>query len=76
MSETRSETLADALPKEIERVRYVRDLYKGLEHMPNVIVKPQIAMMDHAINEAVKSCAAGDTVAMLRWYEELQGWVE
>lgn len=68
--------LAEALPAEIQRIREdVLPAYEELRAMPNVIVEPQIAMMNHAINEATKACAAGDVVAMLRWHEELKGWV-
>jgi hypothetical protein len=68
--------LAEALPEEIARVRGVQAIYKELRSMSNVIVEPQIAMMEHAIREATKACAAGDVIAMLRWYEELKGWEE
>lgn len=69
-------SLAEQLPKEIARVRAVQDTYKALRSMPGVLVEPQIAMMEHAINEATKACAGGDVVAMLRWHEELKGWQE
>lgn len=67
--------LAEALPREIERVREdVIPAYESLLGIPNVIVAPQIAMMKHGISEAIKACAAGDTVAMLRWHQELKDW--
>lgn len=69
-------SLAQELPAEIERVRNIQSLYEEMRSMPNVIVEPQIAMMKHATNEATKACAAGDVIAMLRWYEELKTWQE
>ena len=69
-------SLAEALPKEIARVRGVQDLYKEMRSMPNVIVEPQIAMMETAIRHATEACASGDVVAMVRWFEELKGWKE
>jgi hypothetical protein len=70
-----SDTLAEALPREIDRIREdVLPAYESLRGMPNVIVEPQIAMMKHGVSEAIKACANGDTVAMLRWHEELKGW--
>jgi hypothetical protein len=69
------DTLADALPREITRVRdEVLPAYEELRSLPNVVVEPQIAMMKHAMNEAAKACASGDVVAMIRWHEELKGW--
>jgi hypothetical protein len=68
--------LAEALPREIERVREdVIPAFEELRSLPNVIVEPQIAMMKHGISEAIKAAAAGDVVAMMRWHEELKGWV-
>jgi hypothetical protein len=69
-------SLAEALPREINRVREeVLPAFEELRSMPNVVVEPQIAMMKHAMNEATKACASGDVVAMIRWHEELKGWV-
>lgn len=74
MSDTLS--LAEALPREIERVIEVRAMYEELRSLPNVIVGPQIAMMSAAITRAIQASAAGDVVEMLRAYEDLKGWVE
>jgi hypothetical protein len=69
-------SLALELPKEINRVRAVQDTYKELRSMPNVIVEPQIMMMEHAIQSAISATASGDVVAMLQAYEALKGWQE
>lgn len=71
-----SETLAEGLPRQINRVRAIQDNFKTLRGMPNVIVEPQIAMMERDIQAAIKASAAGDTVAMLEAYQELEGWSE
>lgn len=70
------ETLADGLPREINRVRELQDQYKALRGMRNVIVEPQIAMMEADIQAGITSSASGDVVAMLRAYEALKGWDE
>ncbi len=67
-------SLAEQLPAEINRVRDVQDAFKALRSMPNVIVEPQIAMMEQDIRSAVAASAAGDAVEMLRSYERLKGW--
>lgn len=69
-------SLAVELPAEINRVRGVQDTYKELRSMPNVIVEPQIAMMEQSIQSAIKASASGDVIAMLRAYEDLKGWSE
>lgn len=68
--------LAESLPLEIARVRDIQDHFKELRRMPNVIVEPQIMMMEHAIQSATKACAAGDVVEMLRWHEHLKDYKE
>ena len=69
-------SLAEKLPREINRVRDVQDLYKGLRTMPNVIVEPQIMLMEAAIQRAIAASASGDAIEMLRAYEDLKDWKE
>jgi hypothetical protein len=64
--------LAEELPKEINSVREIQDQYKELLNMPGVIVAPQIMLMEHAIQRAIKASAAGDTIQMIRAFEELR----
>ena len=68
--------LAEALPAQIARVREIQDHYKELRGLPNVIVEPQIAMMEASIQAAIKAAAAGDVVQMLRCHEDLKEWEE
>jgi hypothetical protein len=67
-------SLATALPDEINRVRQLQDEYKSLRAMPNVMVEPQILMMEAAITRAISASASGDVIAMLRSFEELKGY--
>lgn len=69
-------SLAEALPAEINRVRAVQDTYKELRSLPNVLVEPQIAMMELSIQNAIRASAAGDIIEMLRAFEDLKGWEE
>ncbi len=71
-----SNNLAEALPEEITRVREIQDMFKELRQFPNTIVEPQIAMIEHDIQAAIKACAEGDVVEMLRAYQTLKGWSE
>lgn len=67
-------TLADDLPQEITRVRNIQDTFKELRRMPNVIVEPQIMMMEHDIQAAIKASVSGDVVEMLRCHAALKTW--
>lgn len=68
-------TLADALPREMARVRdQVLPQFLALRGMPNVIVEPQIIMIRAELDEAARAMAHGDVVAMLRAYESLKGY--
>lgn len=62
-----SETLGEALPREMARVRdEILPQYLALRGMPNVIVEPQIAIMRAELDRAAKALAEGDVVEMLR----------
>ncbi len=67
-------SLAEDLPNQINRVRGVQDEFKSLRGMPNVMVEPQIAMMEADIQAGITASASGDVLAMLRAYEALKGW--
>lgn len=67
-------SLAIELPKEINRVRELQDEFKSMRGMPNVMVEPQIAMMEGAITAAINASSSGDVIAMLRAYENLKGY--
>jgi hypothetical protein len=67
-------SLAVELPNEINRVRELQKQYESMRSMPNVIVEPQIAMMEGAIQTAIRASSGGDVIAMLRAYETLKGF--
>jgi hypothetical protein len=67
-----TESLAEALPREINRVRSLQDRFKELRGTPNVIVEPQIEIMEIEIKQAIKACAEGDVVAMIASYQTLK----
>ena len=69
-----SQSLPDAVIDEIARVNEVRAAYVALKSMPNVIVGPQIAMMDHTIRTAQMALAEGDIVQQIASLAELKEW--
>jgi len=69
-------SLAEALPAEINRVRRIQDEYKSLRGMSNVIVEPQIMMMETSITRAIVASASGNVIEMLRAFEDLKGYEE
>ena len=63
-----TDTLADALPREIERVQKIKERYVEAQklagrHAAGFDISIQI--MEFEINSAVRACAEGDTVAMI-----------
>lgn len=66
-----SESLADALPKEMARVRdNVMPLYVEIGP-PGALA---LHFMRQALDEAARAMASGDLVAMIRAYENLKGF--
>lgn len=64
-----TESLAEALPKEQERVREIVAIY---DTVPNGHFAA--AMMRHSLSEAERAAASGDAVAMMAAYEDLKGY--
>ncbi|MEV8518610.1 hypothetical protein ABZR86_02320 [Dyella marensis] len=64
-----SESLAEALPREIERVQELLPLYDAI---PTGIFAA--TMMRESIKTAQDAMVAGDVVQMIRSYEDLQGY--
>lgn len=72
---TESMTLAEALPKEMARVRdEVLPQFIALRGRPGVMVEPQILIMQAELDEVARAMMAGDVVAMLRVYQSLCGY--
>jgi len=65
-------TLADALPKEIERVREIIKEYE--DPMLEGAGTFAAAMMKGSISLAEKAIMQGDVVSMLQCYNELKGY--
>lgn len=66
---TRSESLAEALPMEQQRVRDLLPLYDAI---PTGVFAA--TLMRDALNRSEVAVMSGDVVAMLRCYEELRGF--
>lgn len=64
--------LMQGLLSEIDRVTEIRGQFEELKGMPNVIVEPQIALMNYEIKEAKDAIGIGDTVKMLQCYANLK----
>jgi hypothetical protein len=62
-------TLADALPREIERVQELIPMYESV--LMGFIAA---GMMRESIRQAHAAMVSGDVVAMLRVYEDLKGY--
>lgn len=65
----RSDTLAAALPREMVRVTQIANEYRQVE-MGFIAA----TLMEAAVERAQKAIEAGDVVAMLRAYADLQGY--
>lgn len=66
-----SNTLGDALPQEMARVRKLKELYLSL---PGGAGRPAAYMMELSLQAADRAVMGGDVVAMLRAYEDLKGY--
>ena len=70
MSDDKSvDTLADALPREMSRVRELIPLYESVP-MGGLAAN----MMRHSLDRAQIAMAHGDTIAMIRCYEDLKSY--
>lgn len=68
--EVMSDTLGDALPREMARVR--DDVIPVYDRVP--MGHFAAAAMRHSLGAATKALAEGDVIAMLRAYEDLKGY--
>ena len=65
------DTLGDALPKEMARIRdEVMPVYQSIGNAG----QPALMMMRASLDEAAKAMAEGDIVAMVRSYEDMKGY--
>ncbi len=63
------ESLGEALPKEMARVREVIVIYRGL---PGGVGNLAAHFMEQTLRSADRACVSGDVVAMLRAHKALQ----
>lgn len=70
MSEEQTESLTEALPKEIERVQEMIPAYESIGPAGGFAV----ASMKNDIRAAHAAMMSGDVVAMLQVYESLKGY--
>ncbi len=66
------DTLGDALPREMTRVRKLTQMYASIG--PAGIFA--VTLMNDALDRAQKAIIEGDMVAMIKVYQELQGFTE
>jgi len=64
------ETLADALPREQERVRELIVIYESIG-APGAFA---LATMKNSLRDADRASVSGDVVSMLRALEDLRGY--
>jgi hypothetical protein len=69
MSDTKSETLGDALPAEMARVRELLPLYDSI---PTGIFAA--TMMRADLDAAARALASGDVIEMIRVYQSLKDY--
>jgi hypothetical protein len=63
------ETLADALPKEQQRVRELLPMYDAVQNGHFAAT-----MMRNSLARAEQAAASGDVIAMIAAYEDLKGY--
>ena len=72
-----TDTLADALPREIDRITAKRDRWikMAAEHPEMAIgMNLAIGLMQHEVMQAVRASTEGDTVEMMRCLESLRAY--
>jgi len=72
-----TDTLADALPREIARVSAKRDRWRDMAKDHPALgpgMNVSITIMQHEIDQAVKACASGDVVEMLAAHQSLKDY--
>lgn len=65
-----TETLADALPAEMQRVRELMPMYREI----GPAGAWALGMMEGSLRYAERAAASGDVIAMLRALEDLRGY--
>lgn len=66
-----SDSIGEALPREMARVRDIHAVYMGLE---GGVGAPAASLMARDLDAAAIAMAEGDLAAMIVAYESLKGW--
>lgn len=66
--------LPEAIALEIARVASLRERYKSLGSLPNVMTEPVIMMIDVSIKAAAKAIGSNDPELCLAALEDLKGF--
>lgn len=64
----------EALGREIGRVTELREQYASLDGLPNVNVKPAMAMMAMSLENAKVAVGTNDPILVIRALEDLKGY--
>ena len=67
---------AEKLAREIVRVTSLRSHFEALRSMPNVVVEPQIAMMNASIEKACLASGSNDVLQVLASLHDLSEYGE
>jgi hypothetical protein len=68
--------LVEGLAAQIKRVTEIKAQYESMRGMPNVIVEPQIRMMEAELKEAIEALGSGDVIRMMSIYQTLAEYSE
>jgi hypothetical protein len=68
--------VAEKLAREIRRVTELREQYARMDGMPNINVKPAMAMMNLALNAACEAAGMNDAEVQIAAVKELESYTE
>jgi hypothetical protein len=68
--------VAEKLAREIRRVTELREQYARMDGMPNINVKPAMAMMNLALNAACEATGMNDAEVQIAAVKELESYTE
>ena len=66
----------EKLLNEIERVTKIRAQYEQMDGMPQLNVRPAIAMMTISIDSAKAAAASNDALTVIQALKDLEGYSE
>ena len=67
---------AEKLSREVERVTTIKAHFEELRSMPNVIVEPQIIIMQASLERAHKAAGSNDPLQVMQAIGDLEGYSE